>query len=303
MREYYYLQKNIILFAFNNLPCLLLLLFYFCRSIMSSTVVRVDSNQSYDTIIRSFIDIYLTELVDVADDKSHDKVCICLPPMESSFLIYLDLIFDDILISKTNTPRILSVLFEMLKKSNLWNSLFLKSSILIPENSKNSFIIVLNDNLFDVQNFNDLLSSPLEQYHINNIKLKLINSIYINCNLKNLKSFSQNWYNGNLIKDLNYCLFNQFLKMEIELPLIFNHNTRSIYFNLKTSYHSVINSCLKSNQTYIIEQRAVLSGILKNLFLNSKDWLTHVNSMDWKQLKKERKKSVNDSFTITWLVK
>lgn len=186
----------------------------------------------------------------------------------------------------------------MLRNSNMWHNLYFKHEIMDANKDSNiSFIIKLTDDLFDISLFNDLILSPSEQIKLNKIHLITINSINITICINNLTDFKKYWISGFFIKDLNFILFNSFLKFEEKMPLIFNFISRSTYLSTKDVLNSIISTCVKSNVTYVIEQRSILSGLIKSL-LNCKSWIESVNEMSYTKLNKELEN--DDGFTITW---
>lgn len=186
----------------------------------------------------------------------------------------------------------------MLKNSKIWYNLYFKYEVMNGNKSSNSsFILKLTDDLFDISLFNDLILSPLEQIKLNKLHLITVNSIDFIIYIDNLIDFEKYWISGFFIKDLNFLLFNSFLKFEKKMPLIFNFISRSTYSSTKDVLNPIISTCVKSDVTYVIEQRSILSGLIKSL-LNCKSWIETVNEMNYNKLNKEINK--NDGFTITW---
>lgn len=223
---------------------------------------------------------------------------ISLPSFNKPLSIYISLIYDDILVCPKNTPNLFKSLKQLMYNSRIWEKLKFKRHILDGnEQKKTSFIITLHDELFDKTLIDDLLLSPKEQINLNNLKLSVVDSLEIVINIKNITDFEIQWKSGNAIQDLNFICFNIFLQLEGTMPLIFNYVSRSTYLSTKDIIPAVISSCLKSNETYLIEQRSILTGILKNLS-ECQSWIELVHSWDHKKVKREKAKQ--DAFSITW---
>jgi hypothetical protein len=206
---------------------------------------------------------------------------------------------DGVIICPELTLNLTNYLHKLLENSNIWENLKFKRIIQLGNKKiDSSFIIKLYDDLFDIHSINDLLLSPMEQISLNNVKLKTINIIKLNVTLINITGLRNSLKIGNLIKDLNFAMFENFLYLESKLPLIFNYVSRLTYYSSKDIIPSIVSSCVKSNETYIIEQRSVLAGLIKNLN-KSKTWIQYVHEWDHNKVKKEFSKKKN-GFTITW---
>lgn len=186
----------------------------------------------------------------------------------------------------------------MLENSNIWDKLKYKS-VVETGIGESSFTIKLQDVLFDIPSFNDLLLSSSEQRNLNNLKTAIVNSVLIKINILNIAGFARAWNTGDFLKDLNYALFHEFISLESKIPLLFNYVSRCTYYAAKHSIPSIVKSCFKSNETYMIEQRAILSGIIKSLS-NCPNWIEHVNL--WSNYKLKKAVESDSEFTITWFV-
>lgn len=184
----------------------------------------------------------------------------------------------------------------MLRESNMWLNLHYKVSI---ESSKTGFQILLTDQLYSTSTFNDLLLAPSELVTLNNLQLQTIPSINISVKLSylNENSFTESWNSSSFIEDLNMAMFENFFLLEERFPLIFNYISRSTYLASKDLIPYIVSTCTKSKQTQMIDQRSVISGIIKNI-LNSGSWLYRVKTMHHGSL--DRQFSNKNSFTVQW---
>lgn len=186
----------------------------------------------------------------------------------------------------------------MMEASNIWEKLCFKRSISDgSRDTKSSFLLELHDELFDIASINDLLLSSAEQVNLNNLRTVIVDSVDIEVRMQNSNGFKKAWILGNSVEDLNFIFFQCFLKLESHLPLIFNYISRSTYLATKSVISPIVASCLKSNETYMIEQRSILAGIMKSL-CHCPTWVDAVHS--WHHSKLKRESSKKDGFTITW---
>lgn len=184
----------------------------------------------------------------------------------------------------------------MLNESNIWQNLHYKSTI---QSTTNGFQILLNDNLYSTSTFNDLLLAPSELKSLNKLQIQTLETILISVNITHLieNGFTDSWKSCSLIQDLNMAMFENFFLLEAKFPLIFNYISRSTYLASKDLIPYIVSTCTKSNHTQLIDQRSVISGILKNLS-HCNSWIYHVKTMHSSTI--DRKYSNNNYFTIQW---
>lgn len=197
-----------------------------------------------------------------------------------------------------NTPNLFNTLKQMMEASNIWDRLCFRKMIFSGSRDSNTtFGIDLHDELFDVATINDLLLSSSEQVSLNSLQTEVVKSVDIDVHVHNTNGFKEAWILGSSIKDLNFIFFQCFLKLEAHLPLLFNYISRSTYLATKNVIPPIVASCLKSNETYMIEQRSVLAGIIKSL-CHCPTWIESVHLWDRSKLKREFSKE--DGFSVTW---
>lgn len=202
---------------------------------------------------------------------------------------------NQVFLSPLSTPNIHQILAQMLGNSALWKNLYFTSKIEATESC--SFMIALSDDLYEQHLLNDLLLSSTEQSKLNNLKLTTTNNVTIKLELDYSTGLIDAWDSGVFFSNLNYALFQNFLYLESKLPLIFNYISRSTYNATKDVTPFLVSICLKSDETQIMEQRSVLSGLMKSIG-NCKSWIAHVYAWDSRKLKSQLAKT--DGFSITW---
>ena len=216
------------------------------------------------------------------------------PPLQISMAIT----FDGVLLCPENTPNLFDTLKQMMEASNIWTRLCFRRTVFSGSRDSNTtFGINLHDELFDVATINDLLLSSSEQVSLNSLCTAVVRAVDIDVHVHNTGGFKEAWILGNSIKDLNFIFFQCFLKLEEHLPLLFNYISRSTYLATKDVIQPIVASCLKSNETYMIEQRSVLAGIINSL-CRCPTWIEAVHLWDHSKLKREFPKE--DGFSITW---
>lgn len=239
-----------------------------------------------------------------SDASSSNLEVAILPPIENHLVISISIIIDTVLICPELTPNLANYLKKLLQNSRLFTNLKFKAIIELGDLNvcNSSFVIKLYDELFDVPTINDLLLSPSEQKNLNNLSLQTIKLIKIKIHYSSIGEFpiSEFLKNDSLLNDLNYSMFQNFIYLESKFPLIFNYISRSTYSSSRDFISSIINASLKSNETQLLQQRSILSGLIKNLN-HSKTWLQYINQ--WDSRKIQRQLNNHDSFTITWFVK
>jgi hypothetical protein len=197
------------------------------------------------------------------------------------------------------TPNLHNWLFEKLERSKVWESLNYKTQFDVDRSGKSSFSITLVDMLFDAAIFDDMLLSPYEQEKLNLLVLKPINQINLRVEIDTLTCFQYQLNEGYLLSDLNFILFMLYAELEIRFPLVFSYVARSTFSASKEYIPSIVSCCLKSNETSVLEQRSIISGILKSL-RNCSPYVQYVSSMD--RGKAKRLSHDPDTFVINWFV-
>lgn len=199
----------------------------------------------------------------------------------------------------SRTPNLNQWLFVRLQKSNLWENLWYKTSFEDMKHKNSSFSISLIDTLFETSTFNDMLLSAYEQKKLNSLELKTIEQIDLQVDLDTSTNLQYQINKGTFLSDLNFLLYMVFCRLETHYPLLFNHVARSTFDASKDYISSILSCCLKSGETSVLEQRSILSGILRSLRF-SPSYINHVAYMDRGKVK--RLSNEEGSFTVNWFV-
>ncbi|KGK40052.1 hypothetical protein JL09_g788 [Pichia kudriavzevii] len=221
-----------------------------------------------------------------------------LPPLSRPFVILIFIKCNNVLLSSSLTPGLHSSLKEMIQRSTIFKNLMYKVSYTDVCERDVSFEVQLLDELYDIPTIEDLFVSAVEQDSINRLRMSTLNRVSISIEIST-SNFRDYWGNGSIVQDLNFIMFHNFQMLEFLLPLCFSYVTRNTYGATKPLLPLLIQTCLKSEETRIIEQRALLSGILKSL-LCSPTWVQHVNS--WHHGKIKRLTGEPSGFTVCWFV-
>ena len=213
-----------------------------------------------------------------------------LPPQSSPLKINLSFLIDKILICESNTPNIHNWLFALLSNSKIWSHLqYTESFTKLPS----SFTISLTDTLFDENIFTDIINSKFEQEKLNSVNIETISEISIRININSISDLD------NLLPDLNYILFQTFIKLESKYPLIFNYISRKSYQSSISSIPFIVSTFHKSEETQLSYQRSFIIGLFKSLN-NSPSYIDHISNSHYSTVKRSLENK--DSFTLSWFV-